>query len=204
DAAGNESLDGPSTTFRIDVVAPTWPADASLMAAVTGNAATLTWTAAADNVAVAGYRLFQDAQVVAETDPGTLSAQVASLSPNIVHSFQVQAFDRASNVSTDGPTVTVRIDTLPPSWPNGAVLTATRIDPSTVALAWSTANDDVLVAGYRLFQNGQPSTDVGAGTHTFTVAALDPSAAYTFQVQAFDAAGNVSTDGPRVDVGASV
>src|SRR5262249_11265405 len=113
-------------------------------------------------------------------------------------------FDRASNVSTDGPTVTVRIDTLPPSWPNGAVLTATRIDPSTVALAWSTANDDVLVAGYRLFQNGQPSTDVGAGTHTFTVAALDPSAAYTFQVQAFDAAGNVSTDGPRVDVGASV
>lgn len=60
DAAGNVSTDGPSATIMTgDESAPTWPEDSALNTAnVTASGASLSWTAATDNVAISGYRVY--------------------------------------------------------------------------------------------------------------------------------------------------
>jgi len=54
------------------------------------------------------------------------------------------------------------------------------------------------VTGYRIYKDGQEAATVAATT--YTVAGLTPDTAYTFQVQAGDAAGNWSADGPTITV----
>jgi chitodextrinase len=90
-------------------------------------------------------------------------------------------------------------DTSAPTAPGG--LTVTAHTSSTVALSWTASTDNVAVTGYRIRQlSGSTGTQVGttAGTTSFTVSGLLPSTAYTFDVQAVDAAGNVSPSSNQV------
>ncbi|HUQ55875.1 cellulase family glycosylhydrolase [Lentzea sp.] len=75
-------------------------------------------------------------------------------------------------------------DTTAPSAPGN--LRATGTTSSSISLAWNASTDNVGVTGYVL-SNGQTTT----GT-THTVTGLTPDTAYTFTVQARDAAGNLS------------
>ncbi|MFJ5984917.1 cellulase family glycosylhydrolase [Lentzea sp. NPDC092896] len=75
-------------------------------------------------------------------------------------------------------------DTVAPSVPGD--LRSTGTTSSSVSLAWNASTDNVGVAAYVL-SNGQTA----AGT-THTVTGLTPDTAYTFTVQARDAAGNLS------------
>jgi chitodextrinase len=109
DGAGNMSVDGPSASVRLDLTPPVWPRGSALGASASGTSAVLVWTAAVDDVAVTGYRVFEDGQPIQEVAGSTLSVEVAGLSPNVAHLFQVQAVDGAGNVSADGPTRTVRL-----------------------------------------------------------------------------------------------
>ena len=62
---------------------------------------------------------------------------------------------------------------------------------TSIATSWVASTDNVGVAGYTLYRNG-----VSAGTATsplFTFAGLTCGTSYTLGVEAFDAAGNVST-----------
>ena len=91
-------------------------------------------------------------------------------------------------------------DTTPPAAPGG--LTATGHTSSSVSLSWNTSTDNVGVTGYRILQvSGSTSTQVGAtGSTSFTVSGLGASTAYTFDVVALDAAGNVSQPSNQVTV----
>jgi chitodextrinase len=62
--------------------------------------------------------------------------------------------------------------------------TAARVD-----LAWNAATDNVAVVSYRLFRNGVAMGGVITGT-TYADATVAASTAYTYRVQAVDAAGN--------------
>ncbi len=65
----------PDCAAAPDATAPSWPAGSTLSATAAGpGAATLTWTAASDDVAVAGYRRYQDGQPIGEAAPSTWSA----------------------------------------------------------------------------------------------------------------------------------
>ncbi|RDI22255.1 cellulase family glycosylhydrolase [Lentzea flaviverrucosa] len=75
-------------------------------------------------------------------------------------------------------------DTAAPSVPGS--LRSTGTTASSVSLAWNASTDNVGVTGYVL-SNGQTAS----GT-THTVSGLTPDTAYTFTVQARDAAGNLS------------
>ena len=80
-------------------------------------------------------------------------------------------------------------DTTAPSAPGNVRSTgATR---TTVAVAWNASTDNVHVAGYSLFRNGNPAGSTG-GTST-NITGLTCATTYTFGVEAFDAAGNRST-----------
>ena len=79
-------------------------------------------------------------------------------------------------------------DTQPPSVPQGQAL----VDPTrtSVSMVWRAATDNVAVAGYRLFRNGQAVARVGKPG--FTYRGLRCGTRYAFALEAYDAAGNAS------------
>jgi chitodextrinase len=79
-------------------------------------------------------------------------------------------------------------DTQPPTAPSNLAATATS--STSVNLSWSTSTDNVSVTGYEVFRGGtQIATATGT---TYTDNLVSPGATYTYQVRAFDAAGNRS------------
>jgi chitodextrinase len=92
------------------------------------------------------------------------------------------AFDNlVANTSFSG-------NTTAPSAPSG--LTAHAVSGTEIDLGWNAATDDVAVAGYRVNRDGTPLADTAATTYNDTAA--QPGTSYTYTVQAFDAAGNLS------------
>ncbi len=59
----------------------------------------LTWTAAADDVAVVGYTVYRDGTAIATVDGGTLAYADTSVSPQTAYQYAVDASDAAGNHS---------------------------------------------------------------------------------------------------------
>jgi subtilisin family serine protease len=79
-------------------------------------------------------------------------------------------------------------DTTPPSVPPG--LSRSGGSQSSISVAWGASSDDRGTAGYGLYLNGASAGTTGATGHTF--GGLNCGAAYTIEVDAFDATGNRS------------
>ena len=79
-------------------------------------------------------------------------------------------------------------DAQPPTVPTG--LTATAVSSSQINLSWKASTDNVGVAGYLVFRN---NVQIVSTTQTsYSDTGLSPSTSYTYTVEAFDAAGNIS------------
>lgn len=109
------------------------------------------------------------------------------------------------NVTDHYPMMRAYGDTTPPVWGARATLLATDVSQSTVHLGWSGATDDLGMAGYRIYQNGQFLTATGrdrygAVAESYTVLGLQPGATYNFKVLAVDVANNTSAGGTSIDV----
>lgn len=88
------------------------------------------------------------------------------------------------------------VDTQAPTAPSN--LAATNVQSNSVALSWGPSSDNVAVAGYDILRNG---TIVGTSTSTsYSDATVSPSTSYTYTVEAYDAAGNVSPASNAVPV----
>src|SRR2546426_2252282 len=85
-------------------------------------------------------------------------------------------------------TVTVSNDTTAPSVPTG--LTAAAVSSSQINLSWTASSDNVGVSGYRVFRGGTQIATTSTTSYANT--GLSPSTTYSYNVAAFDAAGNVS------------
>ena len=85
-------------------------------------------------------------------------------------------------------------DTMPPTVPNGLVITA--VSSSEVKVSWKPSADDRGVAGYKIYRNGMyvKTTD---GTLA-TDAGLKPKTRYCYNVSACDASGNESAQSTDV------
>ncbi len=80
------------------------------------------------------------------------------------------------------------VDKTPPSVPTGLVANATG--PNQVKLTWSPSTDNVGVAGYDILRGG---TVIGTSTSTnYTDSTVNPATAYSYTVEAYDAAANIS------------
>jgi fibronectin type 3 domain-containing protein len=79
-------------------------------------------------------------------------------------------------------------DTTPPQVPSPPSIG--QYGQTAVQVLWNPTTDNIGVAGYNLFRNNQlleTASQVG-----YTDNSVSPSTAYSYQVQAFDAAGNLS------------
>lgn len=88
-----------------------------------------------------------------------------------------------------GPSAPTRAaDSRPPSVPQGMAFSgSTR---TTVSLVWDASTDDIGVAGYRLFKDGVAVATTTRLRHSYRN--LRCGTSYTFALEAFDAARNVS------------
>jgi fibronectin type 3 domain-containing protein len=87
------------------------------------------------------------------------------------------------------------VDATPPSQP--AALSASSTTPSQAKLTWTPSIDNVGVKSYNIFRGTNGSTPARFAATTsnataYTDSAVAASTSYTYQVQAVDAAGNVS------------
>lgn len=91
-----------------------------------------------------------------------------------------------------------------PWWPSGSKLTLSDITHTSVKLSWSEAKDNVAVAGYRLYLNGDKQMDEASSffehsltdnVYSYTMTGLVPGTTYDFTVTAYDAENNESDPG---------
>ncbi|HET6936959.1 MAG TPA: fibronectin type III domain-containing protein, partial [Nocardioides sp.] len=206
DAAGNfspYSASASTTTQSPDMTPPSAPTGLA-GTAVSGSRIDLSWTAATDNVGVAGY-LVERCQGTGCTNfsqvgtPTATSYSDTGLAPSTTYRYQVRAVDAAGNLGPYTAAVTVSTpaaaDTTPPSAPAG--LTATALSTTQIDLAWTASTDNVGVAGYRVerCQGNSCSNFVQVGTPTTTAysnTGLQANTIYRFRVRGVDAAGNLS------------
>lgn len=201
-------LNGYDGTVK-DVNAPTWDSKSIVTAsAINGTSVKLEWTAAKDDVKVVGYKVIYEVNNVDKVKyVSARTADITGLELDEEYEFTVEARDAAGNWSDDGPWVEVTTleedeeDTQEPTWDNDSIVTATAIRTDSVDLKWSAAEDDVKVVGYKVLYevNGVDKEKYVAG-RTVTITGLEPDEEYIFTVEAKDAEGNWSDDGPSVEV----
>jgi fibronectin type 3 domain-containing protein len=164
----------------------------------------LNWTAATDNVGVAGYAVERclGANCTTFAQVGTsigLTFNDTGLAASTSYSYRVRATDAAGNPGPFSNTATAMTsaapDTTAPSTPAG--LGATVVSSTQINLAWTASTDNVGVTGYQVERcTGSACTtwaQVGTPTTTtFNSTGLTASTVYRFRVRATDAAGNLS------------
>ena len=152
DAAGNASASGPALAVHtsdpspVDTTAPTVPLDLHRMSA-TPTSAELMWTAATDDVGVAGYDVYAGGTKVASSTMEMTT--VTGLTPDTVYAFTVRARDAAGNVSAASAPLEVRTPpreavttcatfTKTSAWDSGYVGQFTVRNPAATAITgWS-------------------------------------------------------------------
>jgi len=103
DAASNIGTASSNSFTTPDTAAPTTPTGLNGTAA-SSSAVNLSWNASTDNVAVTGYRVYRNGAHI--TDRTTTSYSDTGLSTGTQYSYQVSAFDAATNVSALSTAVT--------------------------------------------------------------------------------------------------
>ena len=176
------------TNQPADTQAPSTPAGLA-QAASTATSINVRWTAATDNVGVAGYTLYKN-NVAVSTNTGA-SFNYTGLTCGTSYTLAVDAYDAAGNHSPRASLTAATAacsDAQPPSQP--ANLAKTAATATSISVSWSASTDNVGVSGYTLSKNG-----VAAGTATNTNASfsgLSCGTSYSLAVDAYDAAGNHS------------
>ncbi len=166
----------------------------NLTAEVTFTNVQLSWLPATDNVGVVAYNVYQDTDDAPIATVSNTSYYVSGLTPLTEYLFGVTAVDAAGNESL----LTTRVvtsgvdetpDTTPPTAPGNLGGTAAS---NSVLVTWTASTDDTQVAGYVILVDGVVFDTVSGTTLSIFIGGLDPSTLYTFEVYAFDLAGNNS------------
>ena len=191
DAAGNVSASSLSTTVNTlagpDVTPPTPPTNVTAQA-TSANTATVGWTAATDNIGVTGYKVYRNGALIGATTSLTYSD--SGLTTATTYSYTVYAFDAAGNASAISTAAVVTTpDNVPPSAPTSLAAKATG--GTTVTLTWTASTDNVGITSYQVYRGG---IQIGtSSTPSYADSGLTNTTAYSYNVYALDAAGNVST-----------
>lgn len=127
--------------------------------------------------------------VAASGDPDS-SASGGSLDPSV---------SIATRLVVDGPVLSgPPPDTSPPAWPAVRSLVPSSIGATSLTLTWTEATDNVGITSYRILRDGLVSGILGGSVLSHRVLGLVGGRTYLFKVEASDAAGHVTTDGPSV------
>ncbi len=182
----------PATTPPLADAPPTAPSDLRATSVSSGRVE-LSWTASTDDRGVVAYGVYRDGVLIG-TAPGTQTSFVdASVAPSRQYTYAVDAVDTASSRSASSAPLVVTTpttDTAAPSIP--ADLTGQVTTNGAVLLTWGSSSDNVGVASYLVYRDGQQVAAVGGTMTSYTDATAAGGTAYAYAVSAVDAAGNES------------
>lgn len=140
---------------------------------------------------------------VITTDNGATYNVTANLSAGQIYTVNINTAGYTFNIGNlvvpggGGST-----DTQAPTWTNNTFKVATKTGQE-IKLEWYAATDNVGVTGYKIYQGSDliGSVDENTTTFTYTVPSGSGTGQQTYSVQAGDAAGNWSTNGPSQTIG---
>lgn len=189
DAANNNSAASavlPATT-AYDTTDPSVPANLH-STGQTDTSITLNWNVATDNVAVSGYDVYRGSTLITTTSGTTYTD--SGLGVNTAYTYRVRAVDTSGNASaqTAPQTISTLPDLIAPTAPTAVASTGQTT--TSIDLNWSSGTDDVSVASYNVYRNGQKITNVPG--LTYTNSALRYNTNYTYTITTVDASGNES------------
>lgn len=195
DHVGNESpLSEQVQATTVDVRAPE-AVEGPMALATSSRTALVTWEGGDDNVAVTGFVVHRDGVPIAQVGPDDRHYVDSGLEPGTTYVYSLSAFDAAGNASVAGSATAAPIttpplsdDTTPPSTPENVDVTA--LSGSSVRLAWDPSTDDVDVASYTVFRDGEPAYT--STSPSYDVSGLSSPSTQTWSVDAVDTSGNHS------------
>jgi len=189
-----------SLTVR-DTTLPSKPTN--VVASEASGVPVLTWNASTDNVGVAGYIIYRSTNgtqgaEVARTTAAVRTWTDTAFQEKVKYTYSVQAYDAAGNLS---PLSALRSVT--PSEPPSTPSLSAVLSNGKPRLTWTSSTDNVGVAGYIVYR----ATGSGNGiemTRTSSLTWTDLSAVarktYSYNVRAYDAAGNLSARSTSVTI----
>ncbi|WP_345130058.1 PQQ-dependent sugar dehydrogenase, partial [Dactylosporangium darangshiense] len=194
-ANGGPNLDRLRVTGQTDSIAPTTPGQPSC-ANITDTSINLSWGASTDNIAVTGYDIYHDGNLLAQSAGTGTSTTLTGLTPNTEYRLSVFARDAAGNVSLSSAqaicTTLPSTDTQAPTAP--ASLSYSNLTSGSVTLTWAASTDNRGVVAYdvRIGTTVVTSVNGTPPATTTTVTSLACNTPYTLNVVARDLAGNTS------------
>jgi hypothetical protein len=176
-------------TMPVDTTPPSRPG--RLSAVTSGTSVALEWTAAADDFAVASYRVARDGTQIGAPTATTFGE--SGLPPGGTVTYAVAAVDTAGNVGS-AATISITLpDTAAPSAPLN--VTAKVSLDGQVHIAWGASTDNVGVTSYRILRAGTGIGQVNGLAYVDKTPSAGTGATVVYSVVAFDAVGNASPPG---------
>jgi len=202
DAAGNVSQKSSSVSMAVilDTTPPSVPTGLSVSPTssyVNSNSTSsiqisLSWSASTDNVGVTGYNVYRSGVKIttpSSTVTGTSFTDTVSSTP-WTYSYTVSAYDAAGNISGYSAPANFAVVSAnqAPSIPINLFIKQTGA--SSVTLTWASSTDSIGVTGYDIYRNG---SNIGtSATASYVDSSVTVGTPYSYSVDAYDAAGNVS------------
>lgn len=180
----------------LDTQAPTTPSNLSGSSASYSTVA-LTWGASTDNVGVVGYNIYRNGALVHISSSNNYT--ITGLKGNTDYTFTIKAIDAAGNLSAASNIVSVTtLDSDDQEAPSAPASLTVVPAITTAKLTWTASTDDIGVAGYHIYADGEL-----AGTSamtSYTATGLAAKTTYRFTVKAFDDSGNESAASNAVEI----
>ena len=198
-SASSNDLTVPEITDQAQLEEPPTPAT-NLAGTQEGTSVSLTWTAATDNLGVAGYNVYQNNSYLTTVQTNSFSGTVEQDS---INSYYLVAFDFNGNFSDpssalrlpdDAPPASAEAPSAPQALTGSLTANGGEFD---LMLSWEASTDDEAVAGYNIYQNNQYLTTVNTTNYQATVSSAGP---FSYYVVAFDIPRNFSESSNRVSL----
>ena len=192
--SGGECGTGTQQTFSSPVpnpdVTPPSVTGIPVVSLITASGAHVAYTAATDNVGVAGYEYSIDLAVNWVDAGNALSFDLSGLDAATDYTVMVRAYDASGNKGSARSAIFTTLsgaDSTPPSQPGALSFSSTTAISTQVT--WTAATDDVAVAGYQISLDNSTWTTLG-NVLTATLSGLSAGTAYTVYVRAYDTSLN--------------
>ncbi|MDP9953035.1 MULTISPECIES: fibronectin type III domain-containing protein [Streptomyces] len=130
-----------------------------------GRAATLTWSAAKDDVGVTSYDIYQEDSRVHSVSGSETTARLTGLRPGTVYTFTVRARDASDKSSADSNALDLTTESAPgapaSTAPTGLRPEVTEKDGRYVLdLSWDQPETGGSIPAYELYLNGKLTTTI--------------------------------------------
>jgi fibronectin type 3 domain-containing protein len=172
-----------------DTKPPVTPSAPTLVSS-SSTGATITWIPTTDNIGVAGYNIYRNGAVVAQSAAPPFHD--TDLTPGDTYIYGLSAFDAQGNVSPESETLTITlIDLTPPTVPMG--LAVAGLTQTSVSLTWMASTGGGGVGGYRLLKGTSPSTmkivDANVPGTSYVDSTVSPDTTYYYAVESYNLSG---------------